>query len=68
MTRKEFSSRRDALQRVGSWYGFGLLCLIFALLFVSDFLSGYLKQRYQLNWSDKAADILPLVIVIGAMV
>jgi hypothetical protein len=63
MTRKEFSSRRDALRRNGAWYYFGFLALIFALLFSTDFLSDYIKHHYQIERPEIAVLTLILVII-----
>jgi hypothetical protein len=68
MTRKEFSSKSEAMSKADGWYGVGVLCVVFGLMLVEGLLSDFIKRRFQIGWSDNAAGILFLVTMVTGTV
>jgi DNA-directed RNA polymerase subunit RPC12/RpoP len=68
MTRKEFSSKSEAMSKVGRWYGLGVLCAIFGLMLVEGLLSDFIKRHFQIGWSDNASGILFLVTMVAGTI
>lgn len=67
MTRKEFSSKSEALTRV---YGYipGFLGICFCLTFVGQFVSSYIERHYHTNHWDMPGNIFLLIFLFGGLI